>query len=1171
MKKSLLSFTLILALLLPMLCFPIPADAAVQKISYTEWDKLNQKFTPVDISKVANMAFADDMAGDGKGGWTDQGSINDMAFYNRFGDQVFNGVPFNIINPEDNDGRAVITMKGQSSEFFPTNVEIPIGGQTAAGVYVLHSCGFINSNTEVADYVFMYEDGTESVVTIRPNKDIFNWWGAGSSDTVETAITIQNQQTTAVSIYLFHMENPNPGKKIDKIRIQTGGTGAYLVVVGMTLTDKGPYYMVGEDVGNPDTSDWFPWEIQGTQARNNTVLDMSWMLDAPAGKHGYIKDDGTGHLYFEDGTPARFWGCNIGNEQTGMNDHGRMERLAEKVASYGFNMIRFHHPEGGNGTTTNGLYAESERLWQKSIGSDLDPNIMDGVCKLLYEMKKRGIYAWLDVMTVGLNKANNDYTGKTTGFGGQMQFYDEKQRDMHLRHIENFLGWYNPYTGMTIAEDPMVVFIAFSNESQLISLALDYEARSLLNPKFCEWLRKKYGTEERLVEEWKQEGRNPLEPGESLEANNISVGSYGSRSIYTVRRHEDIIHFLADIQSEWYKIREAKTREMGFKGLCTAVTDWGNTEFAHLYSLMCNDFIDVHAYQKHPSNNNYMRAGTSTPGPGSMLVNESLGMMSVFMGKTIYNKPRTITEWEACIMNPYITEEGPIMAAFSSLHNWHPFYFALGENYGNDLEGNMQIDSEGVGPLDIAVGTGNREYKENKGAVRNFFSMENVPTKLAMLPSSGVAYLRGDIQEAKTGFFNRMSANNYFDTVVMNRNSDVSTGAVGKHGLAYDSFDYDPEYNDNDVLYIDKMSTKLGVPHVSVTGEIETDIPNQRMRINTENYQSSLGFIKNVPMETDDMIVNVDNKYATIQLLSLSKTEPIWNAEKSLLSMASDFRNTGEERTTTGSTVTQTGVGPVLVEPITGTITLKTQDELTIHTIGANGERKGLAYTTKDENGWTVLHLRAADECLNYEIVRTKKAEKRGKNEHIEFKYIDVKPLYNDLAGYEWAEKQITRMGLLDVIGGTSDTTFSPGAPITRAAFIDAIVKAVDLRGAASTNFADISNDNKYKSSLSRIHTAGIIKGDENDNLNPDEPITREEAMDILRKIMDARYEPRKDPAGEFDKYADKNEVDAKYVDSMRIMLAQAYISELFPEKIEPKKLFTRAEAAYALYGVQWY
>ena len=38
---------------------------------------------------------------------------------------------------------------------------------------------------------------------------------------------------------------------------------------------------------------------------NKGVLNFSHLLDAPAGKHGFVQSK-NGHLYFEDGTRARF-------------------------------------------------------------------------------------------------------------------------------------------------------------------------------------------------------------------------------------------------------------------------------------------------------------------------------------------------------------------------------------------------------------------------------------------------------------------------------------------------------------------------------------------------------------------------------------------------------------------------------------------------------------------------------------------------------------------------------------------------------------------------------------------------------------------------------------------------------------------------------------------------
>ena len=43
---------------------------------------------------------------------------------------------------------------------------------------------------------------------------------------------------------------------------------------------------------------------------NKGVLDYSYLLDAPAGKHGFVTTR-NGHFYFEDGVRAKFLGFNV--------------------------------------------------------------------------------------------------------------------------------------------------------------------------------------------------------------------------------------------------------------------------------------------------------------------------------------------------------------------------------------------------------------------------------------------------------------------------------------------------------------------------------------------------------------------------------------------------------------------------------------------------------------------------------------------------------------------------------------------------------------------------------------------------------------------------------------------------------------------------------------------
>ena len=73
---------------------------------------------------------------------------------------------------------------------------------------------------------------------------------------------------------------------------------------------------------------------------NVGVWDFSHLLDAPAGKHGFVhaKDS---HLYFEDGTRARFLGFNVA-ARSNTPDHETADKLVARFASMGVNVIRLH-------------------------------------------------------------------------------------------------------------------------------------------------------------------------------------------------------------------------------------------------------------------------------------------------------------------------------------------------------------------------------------------------------------------------------------------------------------------------------------------------------------------------------------------------------------------------------------------------------------------------------------------------------------------------------------------------------------------------------------------------------------------------------------------------------------------------------------------------------------
>ena len=71
-----------------------------------------------------------------------------------------------------------------------------------------------------------------------------------------------------------------------------------------------PVYSAQNEL-NPDTSDWFVYEYPTSAEVAGTPLDVSSLLDAPAGKHGFLTGTEGERFKFEDGTTVRFNGINV--------------------------------------------------------------------------------------------------------------------------------------------------------------------------------------------------------------------------------------------------------------------------------------------------------------------------------------------------------------------------------------------------------------------------------------------------------------------------------------------------------------------------------------------------------------------------------------------------------------------------------------------------------------------------------------------------------------------------------------------------------------------------------------------------------------------------------------------------------------------------------------------
>ncbi|MCY3023640.1 MAG: hypothetical protein NTW87_32065, partial [Planctomycetota bacterium] len=217
------------------------------------------RFSHADLAKVANRGYVDEKAGDGVGGWSDQGD-NDMRWFliNHVGtaDGViggmavaaepfptlvkFQGIPYRLIDPKANGGKAVVTLRGGPHDpAAPTEVRgIPAGNTKADRLWFLHAGCWGSEGGHgfaVARYEVVYADGSRAAVPVRQGMEISDWWNPQPLSGAQVAWTGRNAKTAPLGIYSMPWDNPNPDKRIVAIDVLGNLAQTQLVLLAVTL------------------------------------------------------------------------------------------------------------------------------------------------------------------------------------------------------------------------------------------------------------------------------------------------------------------------------------------------------------------------------------------------------------------------------------------------------------------------------------------------------------------------------------------------------------------------------------------------------------------------------------------------------------------------------------------------------------------------------------------------------------------------------------------------------------------------------------------------------------------------------------------------------------------------------------------------------------------------
>ncbi len=586
----------------------------------------------INLKNVFNMAFRDDKAEDGKGGWTDQGATNDLRMLNP-GKLTTLGIDFDIVDPAKNDGKSCLVLSTGQKKFPSVQSVTPAVNEPYQYLYLLHASAWTPaSGKTVGTIVAEFADGSTKEFPVVSGRDIGNWWQPYGFANGAVGWIGENSESF-VGLYLSQFRLGDTPKKLTFKAADN--SNALWMIVGAGMGDKQlelkqietPSYIVAD-------KDWTQLDFDGKTVAGSP-LDFSVFTDSPAGKYGPVTINPNGHFSFRDAPDKRirFFGPNLVGSSNYL-DKQLADDFVAKAVRLGYNTIRFHHFE-------NGLIAKGA-----PDSLTFDPQSVDQLDYLFAELKKHGIYLCLDLYA---SRALRPGDGIAEREGRTFERYGFEMKSLVMispTAMENWKGFArkllthrNPYTGLTWGEDPALYSINLVNENPLLviwnrnpALIPFYEA------KYAEYLKAK---------------------GLDTPANRESRGGL-------------FIEFLNDLQIR--SIEEQKRFLRDELKVPVLITDLNMVSKYTLDPVRQHlEFVDNHQYWDHPSfpvqqwQMPYLFANSSS-------INRNAQNPRYLMPTRIFGKPYTITEFNFCNPNPFRAEGAPLIGGYAAMQDWDGLY-----------------------------------------------------------------------------------------------------------------------------------------------------------------------------------------------------------------------------------------------------------------------------------------------------------------------------------------------------------------------------------------------------------------------------------------------------------------------------------------------------------------
>jgi hypothetical protein len=725
--------------------------------------------------------------------------------------------------------------------------------------------------------------------------------------------------TSGLESHPFWSDDSGPGQA-------HGGVDAICITNDAGWSPTGglsPDALAGMEVG-PDS--WFVYGPGEPAYAPESILDLSDLIDAPAGTHGPLQSV-AGEFAFEDGTPVRFWGIGGGPTGTEALD----EAQARFLRSYGINLVRIHPVQ-----QLIGLWATDPKTGERVI----DPELIDELDRWFAALKDQGIYMiwslvfphwvteedgipaaiWEDLPT----RAESSWRAPVHGEDARDTYgwvtVVEELQQAEWEWARALLTHENPYTGLRYVDDPALAIIEAHNEDSIFFHAPLNGLRDGSHPAitarlqqmWMDWLGERYADDAALLAAWGLQGSGSR-AGDSL--SNPAMGVYGAWEMDAEgpelnsserARMGDFIHFLADTQRGYHATRRQNLRDLGFEGV-TVSTAWqaggAAATAANIWTDDAMDAIDRHRYAGGGAGGHAVATGELST--FSHLDQPGTGILQAGF-EQVEDKPLILTEWTQLPPNEWKAEIAPLYAF-----------------YGMGLQGwDGSLHFSGGKPWMRSGWPGLRSY------------VSETPHYMGQFPALARAIHEGHIAQGGVAAARRLSLEEIFGGF------DGLTQPLADGGwdpaAGETSFAVPPE-----VFAIGRVSLKIedGQPASeradwsaywdadagsveSMTGELIWNYGERWVEVRADRTQGLVGFAGGRSHSLPALDIELDTPFASLLVTSLDG-RPLAESSHMLVTALARDRQLGSVYSADRATLESVGGPPLLLEPVQATLTFK--------------------------------------------------------------------------------------------------------------------------------------------------------------------------------------------------------------------------------------------------------